>query len=143
MTVEGSWQIMKLDHEEDGMLVYRMLMDKPIKVDCDQFTENVSVSWQFADEGLPSAEMGDVLRQFEEFMQALDDHMSNSFLVFVFSGRGMREWSYQAKDYDKFMEMLNNVLASKPRFPIEIEHSHDPDWKYWGSIKKFLKELGA
>ena len=140
MTEEGTWQIIALESEDDGKLVYRMMIEKPTKIDCGQFTENVSVTWHFADEGLPSTEIGGVLRQFEGFVDSLDDLEGNSFLTFVFSGRGMREWSYYVKDYDKFMEMLNDALATKSPFPIEIEHSHDPDWEYWSGIKEHVAE---
>ncbi|WP_265594931.1 hypothetical protein [Haloferula sp. BvORR071] len=32
------------------------------------------------------------------------------------------------------MAQLNELLAGKPRFPIEIKHSHDPEWLYWHSF---------
>lgn len=132
---EGSWQIIALDGE-DGKLVYRMMLQKPSEVDCTKFTENVSISWPFAEEGLPDSEMTEVLRQFEGFIDSLDNPEGNSFLTFVFTGRGKREWSYYAKDYGKFLEMLNSALVSKPRFPIEIDHSHDPKWEYWSGVKE-------
>ena len=143
MNEEGTWQIIALEDANDGKLVYRMMFEKPTKIDCGQFTENVSVTWHFADEGLPSSEIGEVLRMFEGLVDSLDDSDGNSLLTFVFSGRGMREWSYYAKDYKKFMEMLNDALASKPRFPIEIEHTHDPEWGYWSGVKAHVTEASG
>lgn len=138
MVNEGAWQIVVLDNSEDGKLVYRIMTEMPADVDCSDFTENVSVYWVFADGGLPNEETGEALRAFEELLGSLDNPEGNSLLTLVFSGRGKREWSYYAKDYNKFMAQLNDALAAKPRFPLGIEHSHDPDWEYWNGIKEHV-----
>lgn len=137
MTNSDEWAMIALD-SEDGKLIYRMMMAPAPGIDCALFSESISVSWQFSDEGLPTSELSDELRAFESYLDALDDPSGNSFITFVFTGRGKREWCYYAKDYDTFMIMLNQALASQPRFPIEIEHSHDPEWQYWSGVKNYI-----
>ena len=139
MTTDSSWRLMGIE-DERGKAVYRIMMEKPHEVDCTKFTENVSIHWHYAETGLPDTGVSDQLREFEGLVTSLDDLTNNSFLIFVFSGRGKREWNYCAKDYDQFMEMLNKALSSYSGLPIEIEHSPDPDWEYWQSVRDYVTE---
>jgi hypothetical protein len=134
MNENEGWSIIALE-DDDSKRIYRMMMTLPVGLDITPFTENISVEWPFAEEGLPEADDSERLRAFESFLSALDDTSGNSFLTFVFTGDGKREWSYYAKDYDTFLEELNVALEDKPRFPIDIMHSHDPEWEYWNGVK--------
>lgn len=139
MKYESTWSLITLE-DEDGAKVYRFMMEQPEPSVVDRFTENVSIEWQYAAEGLPNDEARSALSAFEDFVAELDNPDQNSFLVFAYTGTGMREWSYYAKDYDRFLEDVNRLLAGKPRFPIDIVHSHDPDWEYWHGVKEAITD---
>jgi hypothetical protein len=132
--------MVSIDDGGEGKRLYRFMMEPHSDIDTNNFTENVSISWQFSEEGFPDKEMSETLRTFEHYLKSMDDPDSNSFLVFAYTGYGKREWSYQAKNYESFMQELNDNLADKPQFPISIEHSHDPDWEYYNGVKEVISE---
>ena len=141
MTEEKSdWSLITLE-AEDGPRVYRIRSAPPAGIEQKAFSESVIVEWRFG-EGLPDKDTNAAMLAFEKHLDPIDDHTQNSLLVHVFTGSGIKEWCYYAKDYDKFMEDLNVALKGKPRFPISILHDHDPAWKYWSGIKGYATGTG-
>ena len=135
MTNSDEWAMIALD-SEDGKLIYRMMMAPAPGIDCALFSESISVSWQFSDEGLPTSELSDELRALRVILMRWTTRAAIASLPLCLRGEASAAWwCYYAKDYDTFMIMLNCALASQPRFPIEIEHSHDPEWQYWSGVK--------
>lgn len=135
---ESNWSMIAIDDGVEGKRLYRIMMEPHSDIDKNEFTENVSISWQFSEDGFPDNEMSEILRTFENYLESMDDPDSNSFLVFAYTGYGKREWSYQAKSYEAFMQELNDNLSDKPRFPISIDHSHDPEWAYYNGVKEAI-----
>ncbi|MBF7074433.1 DUF695 domain-containing protein [Glaciecola sp. MH2013] len=137
---DKKWNLIAIEDEDGSKRLYRFFENATSGINKNEFTESISIYWQFADDGFPDNEVSEVLKVFEEFMEPLDDSQNNSFVTFVYTGYGKREWCYQAKDYALFMDQLNDALAEKPMFPIEIEHSPDPEWEYYSGIKEMLTE---
>lgn len=121
---------------EDEQRIYRIRSEAPKGVKKKDFSNCVIIEWPFAG-GVPDKETNSQQQAFESFMEPLDNYAKNSLLMHVYTGSGIKEWCYYAKDYDRFMQDLNKALARKPRFPINILNDHDPIWKYWASIKHY------
>jgi uncharacterized protein DUF695 len=132
---KAEWQMIALDVEGEKR-VYRIRTAAPKGIKPKDFANCVIIEWSF-DEGLPDESTNSQHQAFESLMDPLDDHTKNSLLMHVYTGSGIKEWCYYAKDYDKFMKALNKALAKRPRFPINILHDHDPIWKYWSGIKQY------
>ncbi|AXQ30538.1 DUF695 domain-containing protein [Solimonas sp. K1W22B-7] len=133
---EEEWTMILLEVEDERRL-YRMRLAPPEAVDPARFCESVIVEWRYADAGLPDRETNAAMMAFEELLDALDDPAGNSLMLHAYTGAGIKEWCYYARDYAQFMRDLNTALKGQPRFPIEIFHDHDPVWKYWNGIKEF------
>jgi hypothetical protein len=134
MHEKATWNLIPCE-DKDGLHIYRMMVSPPDDLDLAQFSQNVSIEWRYADSGMADSETGETMRQFEGLLAGLDNVTGNSVLTFVYTGRGKREWSYYARDYNRFLIDLNHALAGKPRFPIEIIHTPDPMWEYWRRIR--------
>ena len=121
-----------------GSGVFRYAQDKPIK--WKELSEEVSISWKFHG-AKPDAALSKRMHLLED---ALEDLCwgADSRLVLVMTVSGYREWCFYTRDYTTFMKELNAKLSKHDRFPIEIQHSHDPEWKYWHSFIDRIREKG-
>lgn len=77
--------------------------------------------------------------EFEAALDQLSD-APDAKLVLVMTVGGLREWCYYTRSYEAFMQVLNQSLAGLPRFDIAIEHSYDPEWRYWHSFVDRLEK---
>lgn len=123
------WTIAEVSNASGGKGIFRYLQAKPAK--WETLTEEVSLSWNY-EGAFPDEETKLKMDALED---ALDSQFSGDIcLALVMTVGGLREWCFYAKNYENFMEQLNQGLAGKPRFPISIVHSPDPDWEYWHSF---------
>jgi hypothetical protein len=129
--------------EADGQpRMYSVRQELPADIDQAAFAECVIIEWRFANEGWPDTRQNAIHKAFAGFLEPLS-RSANSLLVHTYTGGGMKEWCYQVKDYDEFMEALNQLLDGKPRFPIEIMHDNDPTWKYNTGITRIALNAAA
>lgn len=126
------WTIAKVATPSSGDGIFRFIQFKPESWDSLPLSEEVSISWHY--DGIqPDSTTS-------KRMDTLEDALSNlsfgpdSYLALVMTVDGLREWCFYTRDYNEFMQTLNAGLASHGRFPIEIQHSHDPMWRYWHSF---------
>jgi hypothetical protein len=116
--------------------MYRIRVELPMDIVRETFQECVIIEWRYAAAGFPDKRTTALHSAFEGLLDSLNDPNANSILVHAYTGGGIKEWCYYVKSYDRYMADLNNALAGKPRFPIEIMHDSDPTWKYWSGIKE-------
>ncbi len=133
---EGSseWDVIVIEFDE-GNKIYRLRNEIPSDIVKDDFTTCVIIEWLYEGE-MPGKELNASMMQLEEALEPLEngpDHL----MVHSITGCGMREWCYYSKNYDAFMEELNNLLEGKPRFPINILGDVDAKWKYFTQIKAY------
>lgn len=138
---EHAWSIFVTETDGDKKL-FRMRQSLPPTLVQSAFSECVMIDWRYGGK-LPDQMTGARLAAFEDLLALLDDEAGDSLQVMVITGNGKREWVYYTKNYDRFMLALNGALAGDERFPIEIEHAHDPAWGYWSKINGHLKEAEA
>ena len=54
--------------------------------------------------------------------------------MLVVTGNSRKEWIFYANDVSVWLERFNDLLASHPAYPIEIETDADPDWATWRGV---------
>lgn len=118
----------------DGVIIVRLRVEKPTLHDIHLYQSSVVVKWEYESEdqsGMPSDVEKELMDEFEVATDELTRYNGNSYLVVVATGLGVREWIYYGKDYEAFIDKLNACLRGYEKFPIEIEHYDDPEWKNW------------
>lgn len=131
-TPKEGWTIAEVTKSGRDAGVFRYRRLKPKEWRLVPLSEEVSITWKY-EGSIPGKTTSMKMAEFEEALEPLSE-APNSKLVLVMTVGGLREWCYYTRDYDTFMGELNSCLATHPRFPIEIEHSYDPGWKYWHSF---------
>lgn len=127
--------------EEDGKpLIFRCLQTVPEGTHESDYPSLISIYWPYTpanDGGMPDAEANEAQIVFEDALEHLDTQ-GVSHLMLVVTGNGRKEWHWYVKDIDGWMQALNDALAGKPVFPIEIANAEQPDWSlYHNFISSF------
>ena len=134
---QDKWIVAESRPTDGSVGIFRYTQEKPKGWQSIPLSEEVSVSWKY--EGvLPDDATSKRMDELEDALETLAVS-KDSALVLVMTVGGLREWCFYARDYDDFMRTLNARLSSMPRFPISIDHSHDPEWKYWDSFVAKLR----
>ena len=127
-----NWIVDKVTTSDGKTGVFRFIQTKPFSWNKAPLSEEVSISWNYKGD-FPDEDANKMMNELEDALAPLSES-KESCLVLVMTFSGLREWCYYTRDYDAFMKVLNNNLSGKPKFPISIVHSHDPEWKYWHSF---------
>jgi hypothetical protein len=133
----GNWIILeaKADHQ---CALYRLRCDQPAKA--AELHTLVTVEWEYADQddsGFPSSAILQSMESFEEAIITLTGGNGFSELVLVFTGMGLKEWSFYTTDWDSFIREFNKSMTDQPMLPIKITYSEDPEWRYWHKFRKY------
>jgi uncharacterized protein DUF695 len=130
--MNDKWMIARVATQSLGSGTFRYLQSKPELWDSFPLSEEISITWQYG-VGLPDKATSAHMDVLEESLADLC-FGKDSYLTLVMTVGGLREWCFYANDYDAFMKRLNSRLSSHERFPVSIQHSHDPIWSYWHSF---------
>jgi hypothetical protein len=112
--------------------VFRYIQDKPADWQTLPLSEEISISWRYEGD-FPESEVKASMDQMEDALWPLASG-ERSCLALVMTVGGLREWVFYSQSYTEFMSLLNECLAGSPRYPISIQHSPDPEWRYWHSF---------
>jgi hypothetical protein len=131
--------ISEVQHSDGSVAIVRSLKEKPNGWESVPLSEEVSITWKYEGD-LPDFDTKSNMDDLEEALDPLEAG-GDTFLVFVVTTSGEREWIFYTRNYDDFMANLNDCLADKPEYPIAILHSHDPSWTYWQTfVERFTKK---
>lgn len=82
-----------------------------------------------------------------ERMDAMEDALSPvlekdgfATLALVSTGENLREWTFYVKSEDGFMRRLNQALAGKAPFPIQVHMAPDPQWSTYETFRGGVRE---
>ena len=127
----GSGRGVGLEYESDGFpVVMKVMEDFPPETGRRRFKWLMVISWRYDvsdNNGMPDPE---VLGQMVRLESSIDILQENQLCVQVYSktGNGLKELVYYIGDRDIFMHAFNQELAAQPRYPLQIEFFHDPEW---------------
>jgi Family of unknown function (DUF695) len=128
--------------EEDGnVLIFRGRQEIPAGVAELDYPILLSVSWPYQAEsnnGMPDEMTNERQIEFEDTLEGLDS-LDSGVLMLVVTGNGRKEWHWYVANLDAWMERLNESLANRPTFPIEIEDRHQPGWDLYHGFMSGLK----
>jgi hypothetical protein len=77
---------------------------------------------------MPSDHQSEVMKEFEDLLQAHLDADGTAILAFVRTHAGNRRWTYYIADAQLLSQRINTALANHPNLPIEFEAEDDPQW---------------
>jgi hypothetical protein len=78
--------------------------------------------------GMPEPAENERCLEFEATLESHVTRVGVGVLVAVVTGNGTKEWRFYTPSHDDFMRALNEALAGKPKFPIEISSFVDDQW---------------
>jgi hypothetical protein len=95
------------------------------------YSRRLTVFWDYEDDGLggmPSSELSDQMKDFEDSLVRELDPDRAGILVFVYTSAGTREWHFYLENDCEIGKRINKALAVFPKLPIELQVQDDPDW---------------
>src|SRR5262245_38660035 len=122
-------------------ILFRYVMHVPAGVDPAEFPNLLVVVWPYSsanDGRMPDGPTNDQQITFEDLVDPALTNSDNAHLVWVRTGEDEKVWWWYSRDINEALEIINQVLADQPRFPIEIEKDSDPDWSAW---REFVNEV--
>jgi len=136
----SDWSIVSARNPETGQVaVFRVRFSKPDRPDLASLVWAIVIQWPYeSDQQMPPAEVNAAQQAFEAALDPLASS-SQSELVHVSTGMGLKEWIFYARTREEFMNELNELLSGHPRYPIEIEFFEDPGWEVWEDMVKDLR----
>ena len=135
---KDTWSIAKISSTDGSVGLFRYRETLPENGRQALLSEEISISWKF-EGAMPDSATNKLMVEFEDALAPLESG-GGALLLFVSTVGDRREWCYYGDDYAVFMGQLNSCLRGKPRFPLIIEHTHDPEWKYWHSFADRIKQ---
>ncbi len=124
-----SWSI--AEGEENGKPLYIRFRDEFRDKGADgAFPRLIQIVWKYeADEnGLPTREVGPVLKDFESRLVEAVEPEKIAVLVAVCTNNGEREWMFYASGVTEFQKLLNDIQDDEELFPIDVTSARDPKW---------------
>ncbi|MGH9822181.1 MAG: DUF695 domain-containing protein [Blastocatellia bacterium] len=128
------WVILKAEKDEQ-VSICRLRKTRPPA----EFWTLVSIEWTYSDpdhNGFPGPDLQQDMNRFEDSIVDLMEKEGVSWLALVITGLGLKEWSFYASDFKRFIREFNELLRGEPVVPIKIVHSQDPECQYWGKYRK-------
>lgn len=123
---------------EDGgrPLIIRYRATIPKGVLPSAYPNMIAITWNFESKsGMPSPAEKEQMNVLEDSISNVVEPRKQAFLTVVVTGNGVCEWQFYAKDQQEFMMLMNEALAGKPVFPIQISLQKDPEWAAYHQFK--------
>lgn len=130
------WATAVSTHAESGRrIIWRFISRFTPDFQPELLPDRVIIAWRYESEtGQPVKSEHEQMVRLEELLEPIEESGKFATLALVSTGEGLREWTYQAKSGDDFVDRLNLALKLEPAFPIEIHVAADPTWSMY---KKF------
>ena len=133
--------------EVDGFpVIYRYVDEDPSAERREQLQWLTVISWGYdksVRNGMPPEDENARMVALEEAIS--DGVEAPGFCEHVVSktGNGLKELIYYINDRDTFIDRFNETLAGHPRYPIEIDFYHDPEWKDFALTRGIFENTGG
>ncbi|KKL95621.1 hypothetical protein LCGC14_1852770 [marine sediment metagenome] len=123
--------------EDNGRpIIIRAISNIPENIDPSLYRNMIAITWKFKSEsGMPSSEEKERMNDLEDSISSLVESKSQAILTIVVTGNEVAEWQFYAKSQEDFMGLLNQALAGKEVFPIEVSLQKDPEWAAYNKFR--------
>lgn len=134
--VEDSWTVATAENAGRPLIVrYRAAV--PEGVQPSAYPNMIAVSWRFSSEsGMPSSAEKQQMNVLEDSISHAVEPAKQAFLMVAVTGNEVCEWMFYAKDQQEFMRLMNEALAGKQVFPIQISLENDPEWVAYRQLRE-------
>ena len=137
---EPNWVVAEVQ-ESGKRVIYKFLGEMPGAEARAAMGVLTVIAWRYdggANEGLPSATERERMNTLEDTLDLIDgDRLRPAFSR---TGNNLKELAYYIGDREQFMASLNRVLASHPRYPIEISFYEDQQWR---ELEQFIDSVAS
>ncbi|WP_211442015.1 DUF695 domain-containing protein [Collimonas humicola] len=135
------WSLAVSKHRsDDRVIIFRYISEFAPNFDRAAKPARIILVWKYAsDKGMPSTAEQARMNDLENLLQPVIESDDRANLVLVSTGNNLREWTYYAKSEKQFISAINQALAGKPPFPIEIHSAADPQWSSYETLIKKVK----
>lgn len=136
---KGEWETVPCSGETDNNLIMVTL-----RTDINKFRDNprfnirVTVSWKYAENGMPGSADGESMQQVTEALTKTFDKDPVAVLTGIYTGEGLREWVFYTLSLNIFGRKLNEALADMPLLPLNISAANDPKWDEYAEAHSAL-----
>jgi hypothetical protein len=121
------------DEGSGKVIIFRYAQKLRPSVDRSLQPHRVIIVWRYDSEsGQPAVGERQRMDEMEDLLGPVVESGGLATLVLVSTGDGLREWTYYARSEESFMSGLNDALAGRPPYPIEIHIADDPGWDTYG-----------
>lgn len=105
------------------------------------FPDRIILVWKYKSEnGMPITSEHEAMDRMEDLIEPLIEKSGQCILALVSTGENLREWIFYARSEQEFLTALNKSLDGKPRFPIEVHASTDPQWSTYDRFINGVRE---
>jgi hypothetical protein len=120
-------------------IIFRFAKDFREGFQRSKYPARVILVWRYKSEsGMPSQSEREAMDQMEDLLSPQVE--GSSILALVSTGENLREWIFYATTEAQFLDSLNNALAGKQRYPIEVHATADPEWSSYSRFRKDVRE---
>jgi hypothetical protein len=122
-------------------VIYKFVNEFPDEDFRAKYPRLVVVSWKYdgsKKNGMPENSINERMMQLEDALEEGIEDLSICTHVYSRTGNNLKEFVYQIRDDDEFINALNSALSSHERYPIEIAFYEDKEWK---DFKELLNDF--
>lgn len=124
--------------EKNLPIVFRFRQHMPVSINgLNDFPFLIHVRWRYdgtGNNGMPSRDDNRRQIELEDAIASLDEQDGLGYLMLVVTGNSRKEWIFYSSDIPAWLNRFNELLASHPRYPVEIETSTDQEWSTWKDV---------
>jgi hypothetical protein len=99
-----------------------------------RFTIRVTITWPYADNGMPSDADAEIMGQATEALQKQLDADPVAVMTGIYTGAGERTWVFYTLSTNIFNKKLNAALEPLPLLPLQISAENDPQWEEYDEM---------
>src|SRR5262245_48587100 len=129
------WTVLQTEVDCRDVLI--RLRQFPPTQDRGSHPTRLNVFWEMTEpdeNGLATEAEAARLAAFEDRIVVGVEFDEQSILCAVLTGGGEREFVFQTRDSDVFLQRLGGMRQEGSPYPIRIHRSQDPEWAYFDSI---------
>ena len=137
-----TWALATSTNPSNGrQIVFRYVSEFGPNFQRSSLPVRIILEWKYQSEnGMPVVTERQLMDSMEDLLGPQVEKGGLAKLALVSTGENLREWTYYAKSEAEFMAGLNNALAGKPAFPIDVHRAIDPTWAMYEKFKAWVKK---
>ncbi len=137
----SAWNIAEGESEGKPRLI-RYRPDLESYIGSSNYPKRLVIIWDFEidnSSGMPSEQLSDEMKSFEDALVATLDPDRIAVLVFILTNSGCREWHYYVNDIQEVGNRINAALSTFPKLPLHLQVEDDPDWGELSAVYNLCK----